>query len=115
MPKSSVDHRTETIPILLSVAMLANVESLSPSVQKQWRVVESWIALGVPLSIHPPVPVTREELARAHDREFVDVVLDCRVPNGFYAKAKAVSAALPFTNGAMLAAARLPWPKVAWQ
>jgi len=63
--------------------MQAKVESLSPSAHKPLMAVESWRALGIALSITPPTPVTREELARAHDRAFVDAILECRAMNGF--------------------------------
>jgi len=81
--------------------MQAKVESLSPSAHKPLMAVESWRTLGIALSIVPPTPVTREELARAHDRAFVDAILECRAMNGFYTKAADVAASLPYTNGAM--------------
>ncbi|HUX74147.1 MAG TPA: hypothetical protein VMV25_09690 [Steroidobacteraceae bacterium] len=56
------------IPVFFSTAMQAKVESLSPSAHKPLAAVESWKALGIPLSIIAPTPVTRGELARAHDR-----------------------------------------------
>jgi acetoin utilization deacetylase AcuC-like enzyme len=95
-----------TIPIFFSQQMQAKVESLSPSAHKPWEAVQSWIALEVPLTILHPRPVTREELARAHDRAFVDAILECRAMNGFYTKAPDVAASLPHTSGAMLGAAR---------
>ncbi len=95
-----------SIPIFFSPQMQAKVESLSPSAHKPWEAVQSWIALAVPLTIMHPRPVTREELARAHDRAFVDAILECRAMNGFYTKAPDVAASLPHTSGAMLEAAR---------
>jgi len=86
--------------------MQAKVESLSPSAHKPLAAVESWRALGIPLSIIAATPVTREELARAHDRKHVDDILDCRKLNGFYTKAADVAASLPYTSGAMLCAGR---------
>jgi acetoin utilization deacetylase AcuC-like enzyme len=106
MTQSPKEQPVDTIPVFFSHRMQANVESLSPSAHKPWAAVESWIALEVPLSIIPPTPVTREELARAHDRAFIDAILECREPNGFYTKAPDVAASLPYTAGAMLGAAR---------
>ncbi len=106
MNQSAENTSLATIPVFFSHSMQAKVESLSPSPQKPWAAVESWILLGIPLSVIPPTPVTRDELARAHDRAFVDAILECRQPNGFYTKAVDVAASLPYTSGAMLDAAR---------
>jgi acetoin utilization deacetylase AcuC-like enzyme len=95
-----------SIPIFFSRRMLACVESLSPSAHKPLPTVQSWLELEVPLSIFPPAPVSREELARAHDPAFVDAILECRLANGFYTKAADVASSLPYTSGAMLGAAR---------
>ena len=95
-----------TIPVFFCDAMQAHVESLSPSAHKPLAAVQSWLALGIPLSVISPKPVTREELARAHDREHVDAILDCRAMNGFYTRASDVAASLRYTSGSMLAAAR---------
>lgn len=100
------NQRLATIPVFFCDAMQARVESLSPSAHKPLAAVQSWLALGIPLSVIPPAPVTREELARAHDREHVDAILDCRAMNGFYTRASDVAASLPYTSGSMLAAAR---------
>jgi acetoin utilization deacetylase AcuC-like enzyme len=96
----------QAIPVFFSHRMQAKVKGLSPSAHKPWAAVQSWIGLEVPLSIIPPTPVTREELSRAHQQAFVDAILDCREPNGFYTKATDVAASLPYTSGAMLCAAR---------
>jgi acetoin utilization deacetylase AcuC-like enzyme len=95
-----------SIPVFFSPAMQAKVESLSPGAHKPAEAVKSWGELGIPLTIFPPTPVTRDELARAHNREHVDAILDCRVMNGYYTKAPDVAASLPYTTGAMLSAAR---------
>ncbi len=86
--------------------MQARVEGLSLSAHKPLAAVESWKALGIPISITAPTPVTPEELARAHERGFVDAILDCRAKSGFYTQAPDVAASPPFTNGAILGAAR---------
>ncbi|MBA3506345.1 MAG: histone deacetylase [Betaproteobacteria bacterium] len=86
--------------------MVADSESFSPSAHKPREVVQSWQALGIPLEIVAPEPVTVEQFALAHDRRFVEDVLACRRANGFGNRSAAVAASLPYTSGSMLAAAR---------
>ena len=50
--------------------------------------------------------MTIDQLARAHDRQFVLDVLGCKRANGFGNMSAAVAESLPFTSGAMLSAAR---------
>lgn len=94
------------ISVLYTDEMVANAESYSPSAAKPRQVVESWRGLGLPLNIVAPAPVTREDLYRAHDRRFVDAVLDCQLDNGFGNRLPEVAKSLPYTSGSMLAAAR---------
>lgn len=54
-----------------------------------------------------PEPVSRQQLALAHDREYVDGVLDCLISNGFRGRQADVAASLPWTTGSFLTAARL--------
>ena len=77
----------------------------SPSARKPTVVVESW-KLEFPIEIVEPAPATLEEFLLAHDESFVKDVLACKRSNGFGNKSNAVAAALPYTTGAMLSAAR---------
>jgi acetoin utilization deacetylase AcuC-like enzyme len=86
--------------------MVAQTQSFSPSAAKPANVVASWQRLGVPLELREPPPVTPEQLSLAHDAEFVRDVLACQRENGFGNRSREVAATLPFTSGAMLAAAR---------
>ncbi len=86
--------------------MVADADSFSPSASKPTAVVESWFKLGIPMDIFAPEPVTTQDLARAHFPAYVEAVLSCRVANGFGNQFEAVAKSLPFTSGAMLAAAR---------
>jgi len=86
--------------------MVAESGSFSPSAGKPRLAVESWQALGIPLDIHSFEPVTREQIKRAHDRVFVDDLLDSRIENGFGNRRADVAASLPYTSGSMLAAAQ---------
>ena len=94
------------IPVFYSPAMVAEIGSFSPSAGKPALVVESWQFLGLPLQFHAPQPLSAEQFGVAHDPDFVADVLGCRRSNGFGDKSPAVAAALPWTNGAMLSAAR---------
>ena len=94
------------IPVFYRPAMVAEIGSFSPSAGKPALVVESWQFLGLPLRFHTPQPLSAEQFGVAHDPDFVADVLGCRRSNGFGDKSPAVAAALPWTNGAMLSAAR---------
>lgn len=85
--------------------MVADSESFSPSAAKPEKVVASW-QKQFPIELIEPVPVTIEEIARAHDREWAERVLACETENGFSNRSAAVAATLPYTNGSMLSAAR---------
>lgn len=86
--------------------MVAQTPSFSPSAAKPAQVVASWQRLGVPLQLREPPAVTPEQLSLAHDAAFVRDVLAGKRANGFDNRSREVAATLPFTSGAMLAAAR---------
>jgi len=94
------------LPVFYTPRMVADSGSFSPSAAKPAEVVRSWQALGAPLRIVEPPPVSEEELCLAHDPEFVRDVLACRRANGFGNRSAEVARSLPYTSGAMLAAAR---------
>ena len=94
------------IRVFYTDAMVADAQSFSPSAHKPAEVVRSWQRLGVALEIVAPAPVTIAQLCRAHDRDFVTGVLWGRRKNGFGNTSSAVAESLPYTSGAMLAAAR---------
>lgn len=96
----------QVIPVFYRPEMVAQANSFSPSASKPALAVESWQALGIPLSIENFEPVTRPQIKLAHSPEFVDVLLDCQISNGFGNKSPEVAASLPYTSGSMLAAAR---------
>ena len=92
--------------VFFSEKMVAQSGSISPSAGKPIHVVRSWQALGIPLDVTEPDPVTIDELCLAHDRAFVTGVLEGRIENGFGNTREDVRRSLPYTTGAMLAAAR---------
>lgn len=94
------------IPVFYTPEMVAEVESFSPSAAKPRPVVESWLTLGIPLTLIAPEPVGGAELARAHSRQYVDGVLSGTIKNGFGNQSPEVASAALWTCGAMLAAAR---------
>jgi acetoin utilization deacetylase AcuC-like enzyme len=68
-------------------------------------VVEDWKAAGFPLEFHGFSPLAPEEIARAHDPDYVRGVLACGISNGFGNTFPEVADALPWTTGSMYAAA----------
>ncbi|MGH8261950.1 MAG: histone deacetylase [Steroidobacterales bacterium] len=94
------------IPVVFSDAAVAETDSFSPSAGKPRAVVAAWQALDLPIELQSIVPVTVEELHAAHDPKFVDNILSCRTENGFGNRSADVARSLPFTNGALLCAAR---------
>jgi acetoin utilization deacetylase AcuC-like enzyme len=86
--------------------MVANAQSFSPSAGKPREVVASWRRrFGAALEIVAPAPATPQLLALAHDPDYVRGVLAGTIDNGFGNRLPEVAAALPYTSGAMVAAA----------
>ena len=95
------------VPVFFGPAMVVEEhQGFAPSAGKPAAAVASWQALGIPMNLAAPPPVSRDNLARAHDPACVDGVLGGRLRNGFGNTSAAVAASLPHTSGAMLAAAR---------
>lgn len=92
------------ITVFYTPKMVADSQSASPSAAKPVKVVDSWRQF--PIDVREPAPVTVDELARAHDRTYVEAMLACQLDNGFGNRSVAVADSLPYTSGAMLAAAR---------
>jgi acetoin utilization deacetylase AcuC-like enzyme len=102
--KSSVN--LAAVPVLYSEALLADAGSFSPSASKPRHVMDGWQKAGLPLALQSFAPATPMDLALAHDPVYVNAVLSGRVPNGFGTQSVAVARSLPYTTGAMIAAAR---------
>ena len=95
------------VAVFFGAAMgVAEDQGFSPSAGKPAAAVDSWGRLGIPLRIVEPPSVSRDDIARAHDPDYVDGILGRRIRNGFGNTSAAVAASLPFTSGSMLAAAR---------
>lgn len=97
----------DRIPVFYDPRMLAIPEqSFSPSAEKPRQVVESWQLRQFPIDVQSFPPVTIEALKRAHEAEYVDDIFSGELPNGFGDRSPQVAESLPWTSGAMLAAAR---------
>ena len=100
------NRSTPLLPVFFTPEMTAPSQSGSPSPDKPPKVVASWELLGLPMEILEPAPVTPAQLCLVHDRRHVEDILACRALNGFRTRSPRVAASLPYTSGAMLAAAR---------
>lgn len=96
----------KAIPVFYSPLMCADSESFSPSAAKPAAVVEAWGKMDIPLEIIAPEPLTRDQFYKAHEKQFVDGILDLRLTNGFGNYSPAVAASLPYTSGSLYAALR---------
>ncbi len=94
------------IPVFFHSNQVAPADIASPSPYKPGLVVADWQARGFPIRIEAPSPVSRDQLALAHERGFIDGVLDLAIDNGFGNRSEKVAASLPWTSGSLLCAAR---------
>lgn len=96
----------DAIPVFYMARMVADSGGYSPSAAKPKAVVAAWQELGLPLSLREPAPASIRQLELAHDASYVTDVLACVAENGFGNCSPSVAQSLPYTSGAMLAAAR---------
>jgi acetoin utilization deacetylase AcuC-like enzyme len=80
---------------------------ISPSSSKPKVLVDYLSGLGYPVEMVPPVGLSREQIALAHQREYVDDVLDGRLENGFGTCDQSIAKTLPFTSGSLWVAAQV--------
>jgi acetoin utilization deacetylase AcuC-like enzyme len=99
-------HAAMAISVVYTEKMVANAQSFSPSAGKPREVVASWRQRFPDLVYRAPQPASIEELCLAHSPHYVREVLAFRAPNGFGNCLPEVAAALPYTSGAMIEAAR---------
>jgi acetoin utilization deacetylase AcuC-like enzyme len=102
----TIRHALKTIPVFYADAMLAAPDSYSPSAQKPRHVLAAWQDAGLPVTVTSFTPVDEADLGLAHDPTYVRDILNCKTDNGFFNRAQDVADSLPYTTGAMLAAAR---------
>jgi acetoin utilization deacetylase AcuC-like enzyme len=94
------------ITVFYTPRMVADAQSFSPSAGKPRSVVASWQRRFPVLDYREPRVATIDEISLAHERRYVEDVLARRAPNGFGNFLPEVAAALPYTSGAMIEAAR---------
>lgn len=94
------------LPVFYTPKMVADSGAYSPSAAKPAKLMAAWCRSDLEFTVHEPAPATDEELCRAHDPAYVRGVLDGHVRNGFGNTRTDVILSLPYTSGALLAAAR---------
>jgi hypothetical protein len=78
------------IPVFYDERQVANPESFSPSAQKPSLLIRSWVDEALPITLMPVTPVSREQLALAHDRSYVVRFLNSGRRTGLASAAKAL-------------------------
>jgi acetoin utilization deacetylase AcuC-like enzyme len=101
-----VKKSVSSIPVFYSERVLAEIDSFSPSAGKPQHVVAAWQNAQFPVDLRSIEPVSEIDLSLAHDLAYVRGVLRAELPNGFGNTSREVARSLPFTTGAMVAAAR---------
>lgn len=100
-------NQLNAIPVFFRPEMTAaNVGAYSPSAAKPAKAVADWQTKKLPIDIRSFAPASVSQIKMAHQGRYVDDVLEGREPNGFGNTDGEVAASLPYTTGAMLAAAR---------
>ncbi len=95
-----------SIPVFYCEHLLAEAGSFSPSASKPRHVLAAWQKAGLPITVRSITPASEMDLCLAHDPAYVRGVLDGTLPNGFDNTSPEVARSLPYTTGAMIAAAR---------
>ena len=94
-----------SIPVFYRPEMTASARFFAPGTFKPAACVEDWIKNGLSIEVRSFEPASSSELCLAHDPRYVEGVLAGRVQNGFGGTELDVAASLPYTTGAMMAAA----------
>ena len=95
------------MPVVYGEQMVAPSKSYSPSSFKPRLLLEHLQNLGYPVEIHPPVALSIDDLCLAHDRKYVESVLNCSASNGFGNRDAETAATFPYTSGSLYQAACL--------
>lgn len=94
-----------TIPVFYCKAMNAHGHGFSPSAGKPRLVADALRRSTLPVMFVEPVPLTPDQIARAHDPQYVRGVFNGDRLNGFGNTSVDVARSLPYTNGAIVDAA----------
>ena len=85
---------------------VARISSYSPSALKPRLVVEDWLKIPLlKIEICSFEPASPDQIALAHDTDFVRDILTGKLSNGFGNTDSDVARSLPYTTGSMVAAA----------
>lgn len=95
----------KSIPVFYTPKMVANYRCPSPSASKPTKVVESW-QRQFSIDVTDFEPASIDDLIKAHDEDFVREILACKRDNGFGDRSPEAASSLPYTSGAMAAAAK---------
>ena len=95
------------LTVVYDERMVADAQSFSPSARKPREVIASWRQRFPLLEVRAPQPASVEDLCLAHAARYVRGVLSLSIDNGFGNTLPEVAATLPWTNGAMVDAARI--------
>jgi acetoin utilization deacetylase AcuC-like enzyme len=85
--------------------MTASSRFFAPGTFKPAACVEDWMRCRLMTNAREFSPASRDDLCLAHDPRYVDGVLAGRIRNGFNGTEADVAESLPYTTGAMMAAA----------
>jgi acetoin utilization deacetylase AcuC-like enzyme len=91
--------------VFYSEQMLAETASFSPSAGKPRHVLSAWQRSELPVIVKTFTPASVPELCLAHDPAYVRGILGGDLPSGFGNTSPEVARSLPYTTGAMMAAA----------
>jgi len=80
--------------------------SFSPSAGKPKKVLEDWKKHNLPIKVIEPSPLSRSDLALAHDPKYIKGLLDLEISNGFGNRNADVARSLPWTTGSFASAAQ---------
>ena len=80
-------------------------DSFSPSAEKPAKVLDSWRKLDIPFDVISFDPLSVDEIALAHDWNYVNRVMALKVDNGFGNRSPMIAKTLPWVSGSMVAAA----------
>jgi acetoin utilization deacetylase AcuC-like enzyme len=103
---TALSGKLTAIPVFYSEDLLADASSFSPSAMKPRYVLEALRAAGLALDVRHFAAVEPRDFELAHDPSYVQGVLCGSLANGFGNRREAVARSLPYTTGALVAAAR---------
>ncbi len=100
------EHKLKEMLVFYNKKLCVNENmGYSPSAKKSRLVVHAWKQLGYPIIIKKIRALSIEEIAVAHDYNYVKGILNTKIKNGFGNKSLNVAKSLPWTTGSFFCAA----------